>query len=91
LRAFGVEGNRGIEDVDLRRTAVVLSDRHLDRRFEAITGSTLRPVMNLISSMAKDVVGSAIASVSVAPTFEMEAPCTSARLLRDELDHVVSI
>src|SRR3954470_12679239 len=34
---------------------------------EATTGSTLYPVMNLMSSMAKTLVGSVIAIVSVAP------------------------
>ena len=34
---------------------------------EATTGSTLKPVMNLMSSMAKTFVGSVIAIVSVAP------------------------
>ena len=37
---------------------------------EATTGSTLKPVMNLISSMAKTLVGSVIAMVSVEPTRE---------------------
>ena len=34
---------------------------------EATTGSTLYPVMNLMSSMANTLVGSVIAMVSVAP------------------------
>ena len=35
---------------------------------EATTGSILKPVMNLISSMAKTLVGSTMAMVSEAPT-----------------------
>jgi hypothetical protein len=35
---------------------------------DATTGSTLKPVMNLISSMAKTLVGSVIAMVSTEPT-----------------------
>jgi hypothetical protein len=34
---------------------------------DATTGSTLYPVMNLMSSMAKTFVGSVIAIVNVAP------------------------
>ena len=34
---------------------------------DATTGSTCRPVMNLMSSIAKTFVGSVIASVSVVP------------------------
>src|SRR5574341_785840 len=37
---------------------------------EATTGSTLKPVMNLMSSMAKTLVGSVMAMVSVEPTRE---------------------
>ena len=37
---------------------------------DATTGSTLKPVMNLISSMANTLVGSVIAMVSVEPTRE---------------------
>ena len=37
---------------------------------DATTGSTLNPVMNLMSSMAKTFVGSVIAIVSVEPTRE---------------------
>ncbi len=37
---------------------------------DATTGSTLYPVMNLMSSMAKTFVGSAMAMVSVAPDRE---------------------
>ena len=36
---------------------------------DATTGSTCRPVMNLMSSMANTLVGSAIASVSVVPVW----------------------
>ena len=35
---------------------------------EATTGSMLKPVMNLMSSMAKTFVGSTMAMVSEAPT-----------------------
>jgi len=50
------------------RSAVGLVDASMMELSEATTGSMLKPVMNLISSIAKTLVGSTIAMVSEAPT-----------------------
>src|SRR5579883_2327392 len=63
---------------------------------EATTGSMLKPVMNLMSSMAKTLVGSTMAMVSEAPTrlsgriyFEIgEIDRRHAVLAREEIGHV---
>ncbi len=55
---------------------------------EATTGSTLNPVMNLMSSMAKTFVGSVIAIVKRrSHTRERHNLVADRRFLRDQLDH----
>ena len=49
------------------RAVVARRSRRGSRVSDATTGSTCRPVMNLMSSIAKTFVGSVIASVSVVP------------------------
>src|SRR5207302_1853076 len=60
LQAQGRSHHRGKLSVD--------AEPHAD--LEATTGSTLNPVMNLMSSIAKTLVGSVMAMVSTEPTRE---------------------
>ncbi len=57
---------------------------------DATTGSTLKPVRNLMSSMAWRFVGSAIATMSEEPARDTGMIlCLLAHLLRDELEDVL--